>query len=199
MVLEAACDSDFSCFLHLADYDFLYTRPRKKIFILWPIPFKLRCRFRFICQIHGPVNRLHSYKSFKPSLEILWLIWNIFSLQSEMRNPIYSGGVFRGYTHQVIDLEDWHESESQSSNKRSDIGREVWLDCCRHHRESELRTFQPPHRSMGWQGLSCGPCQLYRHCPHPLISLHSTLGSSDFDIFLEIQYSSFVFGLALKS
>jgi len=28
--------------------------------------------------------------------------------------------------------------------------------------------------------------------------VHCTLGSSDFDIFLEIQYASCVFGLALK-
>jgi hypothetical protein len=28
---------------------------------------------------------------------------------------------------------------------------------------------------------------------------HSTLGSSDFAMFLQIQYASFVFGLALKS
>ena len=34
---------------------------------------------------------------------------------------------------------------------------------------------------------------------HPWFITASVLGSSDFDIFLEIQYASCVFGLALKS
>jgi hypothetical protein len=34
--------------------------------------------------------------------------------------------------------------------------------------------------------------------PSLLLHAHCTVGSSDFDIFLETQYASCVFGLALK-
>jgi hypothetical protein len=53
MVLEAACDPDFSCFLHLAGYDFLYY---EKIFISWPI-FSLQVAMSLQVYSSGPLTR----------------------------------------------------------------------------------------------------------------------------------------------